>query len=162
MNWHDIFTYVNGKLYWKVKPAVRVNMGDEAGTIHYSGYVSIIYKRKWYRAHRIIWEMHNGPIPDGMEIDHIDHNILNNLLNNLRLVSRTDNMRNRSIASNNTSGVMGVSWDNKSNKWRVRISDKGKRKLIGFFEDFDDAVQARRDAEAAYSYHPNHNQVLKP
>ena len=33
MNWHEIFEYANGRIYWKIKPAVRVKIGDEAGSM---------------------------------------------------------------------------------------------------------------------------------
>lgn len=48
-------------------------------------------------AHIIIWEAFNGPIPEGMVIDHIDGNRSNNKLSNLRLVTQSENMKNAQI-----------------------------------------------------------------
>ena len=46
------------------------------------------------RIHRLVWEAFNGPIPKGLEIDHIDTDGTNNRLDNLRLVTHTENMNN--------------------------------------------------------------------
>lgn len=54
------------------------------------------------------------------------------------------------ISSNNTSGVSGVSWNKSSQKWNARISIDGKPINLGYFIDFDDAVNARKNAERQY------------
>lgn len=60
-----------------------------------NGYIRIdIGNNKKISAHRLVWEAFNGPIPEGMVIDHIDGNRSNNALSNLRLVSQSDNMDN--------------------------------------------------------------------
>lgn len=59
-----------------------------------NGYKRITLKGKVYSIHRIIWELFNGSIPEGQIIDHIDGNRSNNALNNLRLVSQSENMNN--------------------------------------------------------------------
>lgn len=56
------------------------------------------HKRIYRRVHRLIWETFNGPIPDGLTIDHIDSNKQNNCLSNLRLLTREENA---SIANKN-------------------------------------------------------------
>jgi len=64
---------------------------------------------------------------DGKEVDHKDHNGLNNQRHNLRVASKSANMSNYSgIRTNNTSGFTGVSWCKYKNKWRTQISLKGK------------------------------------
>ena len=57
-------------------------------------YLSKDGKRFGYQVHRIVWEAFNGPIQEGMEIDHIDGNPSNNRLENLRAVSHQTNMLN--------------------------------------------------------------------
>lgn len=47
-------------------------------------------------AHHIIWEEANGPIPEGYEIHHIDHNKQNNDLENLKLLTTSDHQRTHS------------------------------------------------------------------
>lgn len=93
----------NGKLY---------KNGQEIGYTHrYSptiAYRRVYYKGKDWRAHRLIWEMHYGKIPEGMFIDHINGNGLDNRLENLRLATQSQNACNRKQNKNNTSGYKGV------------------------------------------------------
>ena len=49
--------------------------------------------------------------------------------------------------SNNTSGVPGVEWMKDKRKWRAAICFKGKRRYLGSFDSFDEAVKARKRAE---------------
>ncbi len=69
----------------------------------------VSFRERTVQVHRIIWQLFNGTIPDGFIIDHIDGNPLNNLITNLRLITKTENNRNTGKAKNNTSGVVGVS-----------------------------------------------------
>lgn len=156
MNWHEIFDYANGKIYWKIKPAVRVKIGDEAGTMHHTGYLTVMYLGKRYPVHVIIYEMHNGPIPPGMVIDHDDRNRINNYPSNLKLTDHAGNMRNKSKDKRNTSGVTGVRWYEKLGKWNARISINGKIKHLGYFDTIEEAAEARQRAEYLLGYHPNH------
>lgn len=77
MNWHDVFEYKDGFLYWKIKVgsggSTRIP-GDVAGSIKKrDGYTYVKFMRKSFMAHRVIYEIINGDIPIGMEIDHINH-----------------------------------------------------------------------------------------
>lgn len=109
-----------------------------------------------HKVHRIIWEMHNGTIPEGMEVDHIDHNRLNNAIENLRLVTHRGNAVNQSLRSTNKSGLNGISWDKARNKWVARIYDHGKQIPLGRYSNIDDAIAARKEAELRYGYFENH------
>ena len=154
-NWNDIFFYRDGKLYWKMRGR-GIRFGKEAGSVNTSGYIVVMFNGKYYKAHRIIWEMHYGPIPEGMEVDHIWHNRKDNRIENLRLVTRIDNSRNKSRNKNNTSGVTGVNWNNQRSKWESSIKVNGNSVFLGLYSSFDDAVKARKEAERKYDFHPNH------
>lgn len=83
--------------------------------------------------------------------DHKDRNTLNNRKENLRICTRSQNSRNQSLPSNNTSGVIGVCWHKHKEQWQVRIHDQeNHRKTIGYFNNKDDAVKARLQAELEY------------
>lgn len=58
--------------------------------------------------HRYIWTLVNGDIPNGMMIDHKDRDPLNNTIDNLRLATPSQNSQNRSIRSDNKTGVLNV------------------------------------------------------
>lgn len=89
--------------------------------------------------HKVIWEMHNGSIPDGMVIDHINHVTDDNRIENLRLASKSGNASNRRIQKNNTSGVPGVSWSKDSGKWQAKCKLNGRNHYLGLFDDLDEA-----------------------
>lgn len=86
----------------------NVSKGDVAGGIGNSGYYQVRVSGRLTLVHRVIWELLNGEIPDGMFIDHIDQNKLNNDIQNLRLVTKAGNNRNQKLRSDSSSGVVGV------------------------------------------------------
>lgn len=89
--------------------------------------------------HRVIMKT-----PQGMVVDHIDGNGLNNQRSNLRNCSNTENLRNQRINKNNTSGAKGVSRNR--NKWMASIRINGKQKNLGRYTDKKDAVIAYNEA----------------
>ena len=82
--------------------------------------------------------------------DHIDRNELNNRRCNLRPATHQENSCNKSLASNNTSGVSGVFYSNTHKKWIARIGVSNKRIYLGVFNNKDDAIIARLRAEVEY------------
>ena len=156
MNWHNLFCYKSGKLYWLTTQNNFVKAGSQAGCVTPNGYISVMVGGKTIPVHRIVWEMHNGAIPIGMEIDHINHVRSDNDINNLRLVTRKDNMKNKSISKNNKSGCHGVSWYAKSSFWVARITVNGKKLFLGQSKDLAEAIKLRKEAEITYGFHRNH------
>ena len=100
--------------------------------------------------------MHNGLIPLGMQIDHIDGDGTNNRLENLRIVSAAENKRNMRKMSTNTSGVTGVYGPYKSGAYEAKGWANGKSVGLGWFKEIDSAIAARRNWELSRNYHPNH------
>lgn len=108
-------------------------------------------------AHRVIWAMHYGEWPN--QIDHINHDILDNRMQNLRNVRIRDNNKNRPIQANNKTGVCGVSWGKKERRWKAQIGINGTTTLLGCYKDFDEAVKVRKAAEKKHGFHINHGEV---
>lgn len=91
-------------------------------------------------------------------IDHMDKNKLNNKKSNLRIASQELNAINKSMQSNNTSGVTGVNWNKEKSGWDVQLRKKDF-KFNKRFKIFDKAVQTRIIKESKYfkEYSPNCN-----
>lgn len=95
--------------------------------------------------HRFIIDANDEDI-----VDHINRNPLNNRRNNLRKTDFQGNAMNRSIQNNNTSTVVGVNWYKRYSKWRAFIKINHKSIHLGYFEDFNEAVKVRKEAEQKY------------
>lgn len=98
---------------------------------------------KWVEVH-----MHRVLLnaQDGMVVDHIDGNGLNNLKGNLRLATISGNNHNSRIRKDNTSGYKGVHWNSRASKWRAEIRLNGKVKFLGYFDDPIEAAKTRDKA----------------
>lgn len=73
------------------------------------------------RGHVQVWEQHNGKVPDGYYIDHIDGNVLNDSIDNLRLALPKENSRNSKLYTTNKTGLKGLSWQSSRERWRGTI-----------------------------------------
>ena len=142
-----LFEYREGKLYWRIKPSRGVYVGDEAGTICSTGHRRLMYKRKIYSIHRIVWLMQYGEMPS--EIDHKDTNKLNNCVENLRIAERK-NQQNVGVRADNTSGVKNVYWFKPTSKWSVIVSANKVRHNLGYFDDFELADLVATEARNKY------------
>lgn len=88
---------------------------------------------------------------DNIFVDHISNQDKNdNRKRNLRLVTHSENMQNVGIRNNNTSGCTGVNYDKKRRKWRSRICCNKTKYELGLFDEYEDAVKARKEAEIKY------------
>lgn len=100
--------------------------------------------------------------PAEMYVDHINRNTLDCRTENLRIVTHHENMVNRSMQSNNTSGVIGVRWIPRIKRWQARMVVNKKEINLGHFADKHDAIEARRQGEVAYGYDKIRSNTWKP
>lgn len=151
---------ISGKLFWKKKTAQRIKVGGEAGTLCKStGYRMVFINRKGYLVHRIAILLATGACDPSKEVDHIDHDRVNNRLNNLRIVDRVNNMRNIGLGKTNKTGVIGVSLKyTRTGELRYSANIMVNRKSInlGIFDNIEEAAAAREEANIKYGFHPNH------
>lgn len=127
-----------GLLFW-TDAAHKSVRGKRAGTFN-RGYILVMYKSKFYKAHRLAWLLTHGSWPKEM-IDHIDGDPSNNKLNNLRDVSNHVNQCNRHKARmDSKSGLIGAS--PYRNKWRSQIKRNGIIKYLGVFNTAQEAHEA--------------------
>ena len=87
---------------------------------------------------------------DDIQVDHINHNGLDNRKGNLRLCSCSQNCMNRNTRSKTSSRFKGVVWRKKSQKWQSRIHIDGATKYLGAFFNEGDAAMAYNDAALKY------------
>lgn len=119
--------------------------GDDATSSSGNGYRILTFGGKNYGAHRVAWLIEYGEWPS-LPLDHINNIPTDNRIANLRLATVSQNAYNKKRMSNNKSGIKGVSFDSKRNKWCAYICIDGKQTTIGRFQEKDQAAQAYRNA----------------
>lgn len=127
-----VFTWVNRK-------------NNVAGATDAYGYIVIRIDKILYKAHRLAWLYIYGFFP-ASNLDHINQVKNDNRISNLRVVSQSQNMQN-------LSGLKGITWDTSRKKWCARIKVMYKTIYLGRFDNKDEAIAARKSAEAIYFTH---------
>jgi hypothetical protein len=153
LNMH--FFYHDGQVFRNRDTKVN-RKGTVIGCRNSHGYVRMYWKGRLIFAHKAIWIMHNGDIPKGMQIDHINGIRSDNRIENLRTTTHNENHKNKKKPSTNTSGVAGVDFKKERNRWRASIHHEGAYIFLGYFKLKTEAIHARMAAEKAYGYHANH------
>ena len=112
--------------------------------------------RVWYalhsrrengKVHKILMHRLIMAAPQGLQVDHIDGDGLNNQRRNLRLVNSSQNQWNRTNKRRDTSSQFkGVTFHKSSGLWEARIRVYGIRRELGYFNDEVDAARAYNDA----------------
>ena len=114
-----------------------------------NGYITTRFKLNGvnvrYKLHRMVMD-----VEDTVEVDHIMHNHNDNRKEYLRIVTDQQNKMNRGLRKDSPTSVVGVSWYRKYGKWRARIGVNKKAITLGYFDEFEEAVKCRREAEAKY------------
>lgn len=155
-----LFLYENGNLISKVDrgPANnRVRKGDVVGCLSKTGYLNVKVNGQVYLVHRVIYTMLNGDIPNDLFIDHANGIRTDNRIENIRLATPMQNIRNQKKAQkDNKLGVLGVGEDKRAsskgykNKFRARIRVDGSLKCLGYFPTVEMASEAYQAARTKY------------
>jgi len=105
-------------------------------------------KQKKVMIHQLVAESFLDHSPSGHKIivDHINHNKLDNRVENLQLITQRENLSKDKFRKNFTSKYTGVSWYKTSKKWRAAIQINGKEKRLGLFTNELEAANAYQDA----------------
>lgn len=80
--------------------------------------------------------------PDGMVVDHINHDTLDCRFENMRLCSHSENMRNRKSTRKSSSRYLGVSLCKRTNRWLARIKSNGQERYLGYYKSEINAAKA--------------------
>ena len=161
---HNLLHYEDGKLIWRVRGNGKFDKqfaSKEAGCKKRpDGYAVIAYFGKYLMTHRVVWTMFNRQLVKGEDIDHINGDRGDNRIENLRLCSRAENLRNSQRRKDNSSGVKGVGFHALSGKWRARISVDGKQVYLGLFQSCEEAenaiVKVRAKAHGCFANNGKH------
>ena len=140
----ELYDYRDGAFFWKTtgeehKPTPITN---------HHRYRRLVVDKKAYAFHRLVFMYHHGYVPK--IVDHIDNDRTNNRIENLRETTQQLNCLNRVTHKNNKSGCKNVHWEKRVNKWCVLISVDRKRKVIGYFEDFEFAELVADEARQKF------------
>ena len=127
----------------------RINRGrrGKAGHVHNSlntgGYRVVCIDGTQYKTSRVIWFMMTGAWPR-LKIDHEDRDRTNERWTNLRQATQGQNMGNRSVGKNSTTGIKGVCKRGKRFSAQIRIG--GKLTHLGYYPTETEAAEAYREA----------------
>lgn len=129
---------------------------------------------KWYVSYKsrkgrqiYIVDCHGRPLHQvlfstrkGMELDHINLDTLDNRRCNVRFCTHQQNQINQPLQKNNTSGVSGVSYYPPRKKYRARIKISQLDIHLGYYDTFQEAVQARNvGMECMFGEYGRYNNV---
>ena len=119
-------------------------------SINNSRHVMTKIKGKTVSLPTYIYSCYGMPIEKGYMVDHKDRDSLNNSKLNFRLCTVSQNGMNKRVQSNNTSGVTGVHYDNRINKYYSYIKINGKHIGLGYYKTLKEAADVRKEAELKY------------
>jgi len=139
---HELLEYSvqHRGLVWRVTRA-KAKAGALAGRPDKDGYLIIGIDGRRYKAHRVVYLMHNGEFPHG-DVDHIDCDKQNNLIGNLRVADPSQNRCNVRRQVINSTGFKGVHFNKRAGKYRSIIKFKGETRFLGYFDQPEDAHAA--------------------
>lgn len=132
--------------FYRKRPGRGFSAGVPAGCDNGRGYIRISVERQYVLAHRLVWLVETGRWPVG-ELDHINRDRKDNRFDNLREVSRSENLLNTSVRSSNVSGVKNVNWDKARKKWVAQVRRNGTQYNLGRY----DTVAAAADAVCRFT-----------
>lgn len=162
--WSEILEYDGQNLFWKIDILagkgvgyIRTPAGSRADKGQDADGRPVVSLGKYCTkgAHVIIWEMFNGPVPEGYEVDHIKEiretgGVADNSIQNLQLLRPADNKRksNKIPHSNNKSGRVGVHYFEEREVWIAQGTDSvGEKVWLGQYRTFEEAAAARESFE---------------
>jgi len=137
--------YEDGMLYKYNKSG---SMRGLRGYIRKDGYREVSINNKKYLYHRVIYKCCNNCWDitgyNNNYIDHIDRNKLNNNINNLRVVTATQNQQN--------TNAKGYGWNKNRNKWQAYICVNYKIIYLGLYLTEEEARNSYLEARKKYNF----------
>jgi hypothetical protein len=98
--------------------------------------------QKMVKAHRFAYEQLVGPIPGHLQLDHRCRNKRCVRPDHLRIVTDKQNKENLTQLGRSISGIRGVTWSKKSQKWQAIVKHNRRLHSVGLFDNLSDAEAA--------------------
>lgn len=137
----QIFVNANlGKIY-----RLKAGIWKEVGNKRKDGYLQFGLNGKMVRVHRYIWEYIYGPISDGFEVNHKNHKPDDNRIENLELVSHSQNNQFKQKQRNNTSGIPNFCFNKQLNKYQLQFKVNNKTLYFGLFKELNNETIDKRN-----------------
>ncbi len=146
----------SGSLTWRERPAIngyirhqnKMRAGKKAGGPSGHGYEKIYFMGGFRYTHHLVW-IHQQGEAAALHIDHINNDKSDNRIENLRLATRSQNLCNRPMQSNNSLGAKGVSRNRSRYSAKIRVDNV--RTHLGTFDTVEEAHSAY--CAAAETFH---------
>lgn len=136
------FYHEDGYLVNRVSRGKSARVGQRVGRGKPKSYRQVTVDGVTYREHCLIWLLWHKEWPD--VVDHIDHDITNNRIENLRSVRHKDNIRH------GNGRQAGLYQSKSTGKWHAGIYVDCVKKHLGCFETREQALEARLKAQEEY------------
>lgn len=143
----DVLGYrPDGTLFWKIKAGNgRIAIGTTAGFPTVCGGFKVMFQKKAYWVHHVVWALHTGHMPTKF-VDHINGIRSDNRFENLRECTQAENMQNRSAVGIGASRLLGVH-RYRNGKWASAITKNGQKQWLGVFDTPQEASEAYLSAK---------------
>ncbi len=139
-----------GKFVWKVTRGGLAKEGSPAGAIEGNGYINVRVHRRLIKSHRLAWLYVYGVWPS-KDLDHINGDKTDNRIENLREATRPQNVANSIVRRDSKIGLKGVRLAGGcKRRWIARITEHGKRRIIGRYSSPEAAYAAYCEAAAKH------------
>lgn len=115
-----------------------------------TGYIISTTPKGIVYLHRLVLGLPTKVEKDGLLGDHIKSRRYDNRKSQLRICKQEDNNLNLGIRKDNNSGVRGVTWEEDRKKWKATLRYRNKQVLLKRFDNIEEAISARKDAELKY------------
>lgn len=159
----QVFEYRDGVLYRKLQSTNQFgkkgDLVETKSSIDKWGHARVGVDRIMLAVHQIVWQLHNGPIPDGLVTDHINGIPDDNRIENLRLVTTRENGQN--CKRHREGKPIGGTYNKERKCWHAFITIKDITIYLGSFKSAEEMTKTYYKACSLVNKYENNKQFRK-